>query len=305
MPGIEVGKAMNRKLALRTLMVISLLVGLAAIPAHTSPQTTVYVSPSTITATVGQTFFISVDISDVIDLYGWEFKLKWNSTLLDALDVTEGDFLKSGGDTFFWSVINNTEGYILVDCTLLGNIPGVNGSGTLATVEFKVESEGESILDLYGTKLVSSDEQSISHQSMDGYGYFVPLHDVAVINITVSPTTVFPGQSVNINVTVENQGGYAETFNVTTYYDSIAIETQPVSLDIGASTILTFVWNTTGVNKGDYTISAEASVVPDETDTTDNTKVADDMVTVLSLGHDVAITLIDVGKLDLIYSGLL
>ncbi len=158
---------MNHKTALRTFTGISLLVILIAAPLHAS-QTTVYVAPSTITVEVDQIFIISIKISDVIDLYGWEFKLKWNPTILDALSVTEGDFLKSVGDTFFSPIIDNTEGIILIDCTLLGKIPGANGSGTLATVEFKSENAGQTILDLYDTKLVSSLEQSISHTTNDG-----------------------------------------------------------------------------------------------------------------------------------------
>jgi hypothetical protein len=150
-------------------MVMSLLVVLVAAPACASPQTTVYVAPSAMTVTVGQIFSVNVEISDVVDLYGWEFTLKWNSTFLDVLNVNEGEFLKSGGDTFFWPIMNNTEGYILADCTLIGNITGVNGSGTLAIVEFKVEGAGESILDLYDTKLVNSLEQPMAHTSNDGY----------------------------------------------------------------------------------------------------------------------------------------
>jgi hypothetical protein len=150
-------------------MVMSLLAVLVAAPACASPQTTVYVAPSTMTVTVGQIFSVNVETSDVVDLYGWEFTLKWNPTFLDALNVTEGEFLKSGGDTFFWPIMNNTDGYVLADCTLMGNISGVNGSGTLAIVEFKVESAGESILDLYDTKLVNSLEQPIDHTANDGY----------------------------------------------------------------------------------------------------------------------------------------
>ncbi len=163
---------MNRKFVLKALILMPLLVVIFAVPTRTSLQTTVYVAPSTIAATVGQTFFVNINISDVVDLYGWEFKLKWNSTVLDVINVTEGDFLKSIGDTLFWPIINNTQGCILVDCTLWGNILGVNGSGTLAIVEFKAENAGESILDLCDTKLVSSLVQPIAHQSMDGYGYF-------------------------------------------------------------------------------------------------------------------------------------
>jgi len=250
---------------------------------------TVDVVPSTVTACIGQSFSINVNISCVLDLYGWEFKLSWNSTLLDAVNVTQGNFLKNGGETFFASKTDNTAGYVLVDCTLLGNVLGVSGNGTLAVVKFCVERTGESILDLYNTTLVNSSEQPIAHQSTDGYGYFTFAHDITVIGVIALPTTVFPSQSVQINATVENEGGYAENFNVTAYSNFEVIETQSVSLNPEEYTVLTFTWNTTGVGKGDYTLSANASVVPGEVDTADNTQVADSTVTVLSIGHDVAI----------------
>jgi len=196
--GIRVDEVMNHKLVLRTFMMISLLVILAAASTCASPQTTVYVAPSAMTVTVGQTFSVNIEISDVIDLYGWEFKLKWNPTFLDVLNVTEGGFLKSGGDTFFWPIMNNTEGCILADCTLIGNITGVNGSGTLAIVKFEVESAGESILDLYDTKLVTSLEQPITHTSNDGYvttskpvgGVWIPVNKLELLAPWIALATV-------------------------------------------------------------------------------------------------------------------
>jgi len=133
-----------------------------------SPTTTVYVHLSTRTVAVGQTFIVEVKISEVGDLYGWEFKLRWNPNLLDVVDVTEGPFLKQGGDTFFAKKTNNTAGNILVDCTLLGNVSGVSGNGTLATVKFYAEVQGESILDLYDTILINSHEIAITHIPIDG-----------------------------------------------------------------------------------------------------------------------------------------
>ena len=119
--------------------------------------------------------------------------------------------------------------------------------------------------------------------------YFTLPHDVAVISVTASPTMAPGGQPISISVTVQNQGTYTESFNVTAYYNSNIIEKQPLSLDRGASAALTFTWNTTEADKGDCAISAEASVVPGETDMRDNVKATNSMVTILSPGHDVAI----------------
>lgn len=154
-----------------------------------SAVTTVFVYPSSSTVAVGQTFFIDVKISDVVDLYGWEFKLGWNPNLLNVTDVTEGPFLRQGGSTFFSKKINNTAGYILVDCTLLGSVLGVSGGGTLATVKFYAKGEGTSVLDLYDTKLVNSLEQPIAHTANDGSvtvsksvgGIVIPVNKLALL----------------------------------------------------------------------------------------------------------------------------
>jgi len=278
----------------RVILFLLMLISASVFPKalmYSAQQTsaTIYVSPSPITAAVGQKFSINITIADVFDLYGWEFKLGWNSTLLDVTNVAEGSFLKQGGSTFFTFQENDTSGFILVDCTLLGDLSGVGGNGILAIAEFCVKDSGESLLDIYDTILISSTELPIIHESVDGYGYFTPSHDVAVIGIIVSPTITLPDQIICINVTVENQGVYGENFNVTTYYDSVLIEKQLVSLNQGQRIVLNFTWDTTGVGKGDYKILAEASEVPGEIDTTDNTKIADSIITILSLGHDVAI----------------
>jgi len=109
------------------------------------------------------------------------------------------------------------------------------------------------------------------------------VHDVAVTSVTPSATEVTAGEVVTITVVVENQGTETETFDVTSYYGSVAIGTQPVTeLAADTSETLTFSWDTTGL-EGTYTIKAEASVVPDETDTADNT-LTDGTVTVSAPG---------------------
>jgi thermitase len=96
-------------------------------------------------------------------------------------------------------------------------------------------------------------------------------HDVAVTSLHLTKTIVGQGYTMNINVTVANQGGYTETFNVTLYANTTAIQTRQVTLANKASTTLTYTWNTTGFAKGNYAIWAYAWPVPGETDTADNT----------------------------------
>jgi len=128
-----------------------------------------FVSPSFSEINVGENKVISIDIANVIDLYGFEFKLKYNTYLLDAIDVAEGDFLKSGGDTFVSKMeINDTAGYVWVAITLMSAPSGVSGNGTLATITFEAISGGTSTLGLYDTILGDSYGNPIPHTVENG-----------------------------------------------------------------------------------------------------------------------------------------
>ncbi len=120
------------------------------------------------------------------------------------------------------------------------------------------------------------------------------IHDVAVTDavtfktvctVTYHPiNVVYENYTVWINATVENQGDFAETFDVTAKYDGNTIQTIPdISLSAHTSTNVIFTWDTTGVAKGTYTISVEAEIVSGETETGDNT-LTDGTVTVTWLG---------------------
>lgn len=111
---------------------------------------------------------------------------------------------------------------------------------------------------------------------VDWYPLMVPwgvgFRDVAIVSVTPVRSFAYVGYRVNITVVVENEGSTKETFSVTAYYDGNAFETQTVT-DLGPffEKTLTFTWNTTGVvPQREYRISANASAVPDESDTSDN-----------------------------------
>jgi PKD repeat protein/RNA polymerase subunit RPABC4/transcription elongation factor Spt4 len=110
--------------------------------------------------------------------------------------------------------------------------------------------------------------------------YSIPIHDVAVTEITPYKTQVTAGEALAISVVVQNEGQAQETFDVTLYHDGTAIDTQAATdLNPSATQRLDFEWDTTGVGAGAYTIKAVAATVSGETDTADNTRI-DGTVTV-------------------------
>ena len=101
------------------------------------------------------------------------------------------------------------------------------------------------------------------------------VHDVAVIDVTPYKTVVCQELTIRINATVENQGDFTETnIAVTVKANDTVVDTKTIpGLGPSEQTTLTFTWNASGFAKGNYTISAVATPVPDETDTADNTFV--------------------------------
>ena len=111
----------------------------------------------------GDTFTLDIRAENVLDLAGWQFDVAYDPTVLEALDVSEGDFLKTGGgSTFFQSGrIDNAAGKITG--LIAGRISdgGVNGSGSVLHVRFKAKAEGETGLTLQNFLFGSVTEESI------------------------------------------------------------------------------------------------------------------------------------------------
>jgi len=101
-----------------------------------------------------------------------------------------------------------------------------------------------------------------------------PVHDIMVTDLKPSKDVVGLGFSLFINVTVQNQGDYTETFNVIVYANETPIASfLNIVLTSGASTLLTSMWDTTGFSMASYSLKANTTLVPDEFDIADNTNV--------------------------------
>jgi hypothetical protein len=122
-------------------------------------------------------------------------------------------------------------------------------------------------------------------------------HDVAITNVSVD-SWAYQGWVMQINVTVQNLGDYDEAFDVNAYYNStILIDTVHIE-HLGTSQSLTLQFNldTSSLQPcHTYPISAQATPVPYEYNTTNNALVDGDLKVRLvgDLNGDGKINLID------------
>jgi len=274
----------------RILMLSSILLVLGAtlkLPSIVtgSPATTVTIDPLITVKAPNELFNVTLTVAEVNELYFWELNLTFNPLILEAVSYFEGPFLKEAllaQDTDTWPLepkFNNTAGWVAAGCSPLPPLPehGASGSGTLGYVTFKAKTEGKSVLHFAETKLRSWDATMlqitlIEHTSRDSLFQYPLLRDIAVTGVTSSSLSVQAGQSVTVDVTVKNKGNVSETFNVTLSYGTTLIDTKSVTgLEPDSVETVSFIWDTSNVAPGSYTLTARALAVSGETNTEDNT----------------------------------
>ena len=123
----------------------------------------------------------------------------------------------------------------------------------------------------------------------------IPLgvHDIAVLSLSSSANVVSVGEIVSVNVKVKNQGNFAESFNVTAFYDSHTIGMIFINdMSAGINETFVFHWLTQDVEVGNYTLSVSAGPVADEKNLANN-YFTDGVVSVKPQGplivHDTAV----------------
>ena len=132
----------------------------------------------------GDSFTLRLSAEKVTDLAGWQTDITFDPNALEAVEVSEGDFLKTEGvGTFFLrGTIDNTAGKITqISAARLSG--GVNGTGTLLSVTFTAKAVGETRVTLSNLHAGDSSTEAI------------PL-DVPEITIAVEDRA-FPAWDVN------------------------------------------------------------------------------------------------------------
>ena len=147
----------------------------------------------------GETFTVDVNITEITDLYGYEFKLAFNTTILNATAVTPGPVNTEAGifkllpgeivdSTYVWVPLRNaSDGYVHAGCMFVGTF---DGSGILMTINFTALAEGNCTLHLYNTVFGNSIGQEIEHSTLDGTVTVVPEFPVAIVMPLLLITTL-------------------------------------------------------------------------------------------------------------------
>jgi len=244
----------------------------------------------------GYKFWVYVDVINVTGLYVYGVGFNFSAQYLHLIQVQNGGFFPT--PRFFMnesSYIDNVHGNLLTIGATDSNPAGHSGSGHLIRAEFNVTASppytgaypGSAVplitlttnnASLEQTQLIYNDTITDitppMSQVYDGqFRLNLILHDLAVTNVTASGR-VLVGQSIIVNVTIQNKGTCTETFNLTLYGETRQNRTWTIltligeTLTPGSTKTLTI---DVYLDEGTYTLIAYSWPVPGETHTSDNT----------------------------------
>ncbi len=155
-----------------------------------SSTSLVFVHPAAIsdeTLQLGSYLEVSVNISDVTDLFAWQVNMSWDPSILSVNRIIAGEFLLRAspaantsssphpyGLGFVINDTNNAAGYTAMGESVLGGVPGISGDGTLVSIEFLVTGYGSTSLTIsltgnLATTLLNSSSGTLSFTTTDGY----------------------------------------------------------------------------------------------------------------------------------------
>jgi len=274
--------------------------------------TRMFVNPPEIidpTLKPGDMFSVYVAIENAIGMYGYEFKLSYDTNILTCLGPHA---IPPNNETHFDVEIevNDTIGVLWFKVQYYPPAEPIDIYEAKSVVEipFMIQDYGQTVLDLYDADITDESGVSLSPVVEDGF-FATLLRDVAILSINItSSNKVYPGRNVTIDVVAMNRGNMTtETFNVTLYANMTVIGLQSVTLDPWSNTTLTFQWNTTGLTPcSNFTIWAEASTVPYEINTGNNV-MHDGWVKIKMLGDvngDGIIDILDIVEVSAAYGSI-
>ncbi|MBN1991640.1 MAG: hypothetical protein JW953_02980 [Anaerolineae bacterium] len=159
-------KKLSLKSTFSVLIILALLLTFSSL-AFAQGGVRVYLEP---VESTNDTLTVDVVLENVTDLYGAEFRVKYDPAVLavqdlnaeqEGIQIETGTLLPADQGFVVANKVDEAEGQIIFAMTLLNPAPPVSGQGPLARVTFQVLQTSPSVVNVEHAKLVSSNLQTI------------------------------------------------------------------------------------------------------------------------------------------------
>ena len=220
----------------------------------TAGTPSVFVDPSQLTVFKGEVFTANVKVTGVTDLYGWEFKLYWNSTVLNCTNVVVQTPAEWQNNTQncgpgLEANYNATDALYWQGQSATYPASSFNGSMTIATLTFQAMQPGTTSLTLTGTILGNSTAEPIACSVSSGsvnvyYGRYMR-SDTQTINGLGAYVLNIPESTSSASVT-QSGSGHGASWGIRAFVRHSDGTEQEITLDGQSGTPKAVVYRTGG-----------------------------------------------------------
>ena len=231
--------------------------------AATAGASSIIVDPSQINVFKGEVFSVNVEVTSSTDLYGWEFKLYWNSSVLNCTNVavqtpTEWQNSTQTFGTGLEANYNATYSRYWQGQSATYPASSFNGSMTMVTLTFQALQPGSTSLTLADVKLGNSTAEPIACSVSSGsvsvyYGRYLR-SDTQTVNGLGAYILNIPESTSSAAVTQSGDGQGASWGIRAFVRHSNGVE-QEISLDGQTGTPKAVVYRTGGSGMQSNTVS--------------------------------------------------
>jgi len=229
----------EKKAGIFFVILLALAVSLSAfLVPEARAQTTISLEPSPFVYEVGQVVNMSLWIRNVEFLHSWQAQIYYDVSILETNSslISEGPFLKSGGDTYFPAPYLGP-GYVFLGSLLTGGPFKVDGDGIVAFVGFVVLDTGRSSLmfDTSITRLEDPDGAEIICEPANGdfyttypraSFYYLPSRSPPALDWIPDPSLIrdpLAGEQMTFNASqyilgINYLGSYDADGSITSYF---------------------------------------------------------------------------------------
>lgn len=251
--------------------------------------TNLYANPASETLSVaaicGDAYTFGVMLENAQRVTVIDFCLSFDPSKVNITSIARGNALPGG--SLLIAEWNATSGVILdIMVCVMGTCYDVDNKTvvTVTVVPLDVTTESGTLIDIWGMSCWDWDvNEFLSGDSpWDHTEYVVEpaVRDGAVLDVRTLRTAAYVGDIVDIDVDVQNHGNAREAFcvrvyadtNTTVIGDEVLVGSKNTTLSKFARSTIHYIWDTTGLTSGNYTLTGSVDTLPGEVCLEDNNK---------------------------------
>ena len=205
-------------MSLVLLLIAGMVLVVASKPASAAELPIMSLSPSLLEVPApGEAFTINVTITNVTTMQSYDFKLGFNTSILNATAITLGPINKAGmilgpvdPNTLEWTPLQNVSAGFVWVVAVFPFGQAFTGSGNAMIINFTALAMGNSTLDLYDTEMADNMGTKMDHWAYDGSVNVISKPPLPIFSLNPSKCTVSRSASFTVDVNITDVANLQE-----------------------------------------------------------------------------------------------